>query len=73
MEFFKYIFSEYNDNLLGMAFAYIGVVSIVVMFLPKNNFISKLKELIIAAKDELKFKLLKIFLSEIKLNLKLRV
>jgi|TARA_X000001316_G_C887363_1_gene10452 hypothetical protein len=42
MEFFKYIFSEYNDNLLGMAFAYIGVVSIVVMFLPKNNFISKL-------------------------------
>ena len=42
MEFFKHIFTNYNDNLLGMAFAYIGILSIVLMFLPKNNIISKI-------------------------------
>ena len=42
MEFFKYIFDNYKDNLLGMAFAYIGIISIIVMFLPKNNFFSKI-------------------------------
>ena len=46
MEFFKHIFENYKDNLLGMTFAYIGIISIMVMFLPKNNIISKLfKEL----------------------------
>jgi hypothetical protein len=37
----QYIVDNYKDNLLGMLFAYIGVVSIIVMFLPKNNIISK--------------------------------
>jgi hypothetical protein len=37
----QYIVENYKDNLLGMLFAYIGVVSIVVMFLPKNNIISR--------------------------------
>ncbi len=36
-----YIVQNYKENLLGMLFAYIGVLSIVVMFLPKNNIISK--------------------------------
>ena len=42
MEFFKYIFENYKDNILGMTFAYIGIISILVMFLPKDNIISKL-------------------------------
>lgn len=42
MEFFKHIFTNYQDNLLGMAFAYIGIISIVLMFLPKDNIINKL-------------------------------
>jgi len=42
MEFFKYIFDNYKDNLSGMLFAYIGIISIVAMFLPKNNFIVKI-------------------------------
>jgi hypothetical protein len=37
----QYIIQNYKDNLLGMLFAYIGIVSIVVMFLPKNNIISR--------------------------------
>jgi hypothetical protein len=28
--------------MLGIAFAYIGIISIVMMFLPKDNFISKI-------------------------------
>tara|TARA_R110002050_G_C8776261_1_gene500857 strand:+ start:715 stop:879 length:165 start_codon:yes stop_codon:yes gene_type:complete len=36
-----YIFVNYKDDLLAIAFAYIGIISIVMMFLPKNNFISK--------------------------------
>ena len=38
----EYILDNYKDNLLGMLFAYIGIVSIVFMFLPKNNIISKI-------------------------------
>jgi hypothetical protein len=38
----EYIISNYKDNLLGMLFAYIGIISIVVMFLPKNNIISRM-------------------------------
>lgn len=34
-----HIFLNYKENLLAMAFAYIGIISIVAMFLPKNNFI----------------------------------
>jgi len=42
MEFFTYIYENYKDNMLGIAFAYIGIISIVMMFLPKDNFISKI-------------------------------
>ena len=42
MEFFKYIFENYKDNLLGMTFAYIGIISLVLMFLPKDNFFRKI-------------------------------
>ena len=37
----QYIIENYKDNLLGMLFAYIGIISIVGMFVPKNNIISK--------------------------------
>ncbi len=42
MQFITYILENYKENLLGMIFAYIGIISIIVMFLPKNNFISKI-------------------------------
>jgi len=42
MNFISYIIENYKDNLLSMTFAYIGVLSIIFMFLPKNNIISKL-------------------------------
>ena len=42
MEFINHIFQNYKDDLLAMSFAYIGIISIVFMFLPKNNPISKL-------------------------------
>jgi len=37
----EYIVNNYRENLLGMLFAYIGILSIVVMFLPKNNILSR--------------------------------
>ncbi len=37
----EYIVYNYKENLIGMLFAYIGIFSIIVMFLPKNNIISK--------------------------------
>ena len=37
----QYIIENYKDNLLGMLFAYIGIISIVIMFFPKNNIISR--------------------------------
>jgi len=38
----QYLIDNYKDNLLGMLFAYIGIISIVFMFLPKNNILSKM-------------------------------
>jgi hypothetical protein len=38
----QYLLDNYKDNLLGMMFAYIGIASIIVMFLPKNNIISRM-------------------------------
>jgi hypothetical protein len=37
----SYIIDNYKDDLMAMAFAYIGIISIVMMFLPKDNFIKK--------------------------------
>jgi hypothetical protein len=46
MEFFEHIFGNYKDNLTAMGLAYIGILSIVAMFLPKNNILNKiLKEI----------------------------
>ena len=42
MEFFKHIFSTYKDDLWAMGLAYIGIMSIIAMFLPKNNIFSKI-------------------------------
>ena len=38
----KYILENYKDDLLIMAFSYIGIISIIMMFLPKDNIINKL-------------------------------
>ena len=38
----EFIIQNYKTDLIAMAFTYIGVISIIVMFLPKNNFIVKL-------------------------------
>ena len=38
---FEYIFTNYKDDLVAITFTYIGIISIVMMFLPKNNFLSK--------------------------------
>lgn len=37
----EYLIVNYKDNLVAMCFAYIGIISIVAMFLPKNNFLGK--------------------------------
>jgi hypothetical protein len=38
----EFILTHYKDDLMAMAFAYIGIISIIMMFLPKDNFINKL-------------------------------
>ncbi len=42
MEFFKYIYENYKDNLTAMGLADIGMMAIVAMFLPKNNILNKI-------------------------------
>ena len=42
MEFFTHIFETYKDDLFAMALAYIGVLSIIAMFLPKDNIFNKI-------------------------------
>tara|TARA_E500000318_G_scaffold88735_1_gene86122 strand:+ start:172 stop:330 length:159 start_codon:yes stop_codon:yes gene_type:complete len=42
MDFFKHIFETYKDDLWAAGLAYVGILSIVAMFLPKNNIISKI-------------------------------
>ena len=37
----QYILENYKDDLLIMAFSYIGIASIIMMFLPKDNIINK--------------------------------
>ena len=39
---FEYIFTNYKEDLTAMAFCYVGILSIIAMFLPKNNIITKL-------------------------------
>jgi hypothetical protein len=38
----EYILNNYKDNLMAMGLAYVGIISIIAMFLPKNNIINKL-------------------------------
>jgi len=42
MEFFKHIFETYKDDLFAAGLAYVGIMSIIAMFLPKNNIFSKI-------------------------------
>lgn len=42
MEFFKHIFETYKSDLLAAGLAYIGIMSIIAMFLPKNNILTKI-------------------------------
>jgi hypothetical protein len=37
----EFILKHYREDLMAMAFAYIGIISIIMMFLPKDNFIKK--------------------------------
>jgi hypothetical protein len=37
----EYILGNYKEDLLVMSFAYIGIASIILMFLPKDNIINK--------------------------------
>lgn len=36
-----YIVTNYQEDLYAIAFTYVGILSIIAMFLPKNNFFSK--------------------------------
>lgn len=38
----EYILTNYKNDLIAMTFTYIGIVSIIMMFLPKNNIFSKI-------------------------------
>jgi len=38
----QYILENYKDDLLIIVFSYIGIISIIMMFLPKDNIISKI-------------------------------
>jgi hypothetical protein len=38
----EYIMQNYKDDLMAMGFCYIGIISIIAMFLPKNNIIHKI-------------------------------
>ena len=38
----EYIIENYKEDLMAMAFTYVAIGSIIAMFLPKNNFFSKL-------------------------------
>lgn len=42
MEFFTHIFETYKDDLMAAGLAYIGILSIIAMFLPKKNIVSKI-------------------------------
>lgn len=41
MDFFKHIFETYKADLFSAGLAYIGILSIIAMFLPKNNILTK--------------------------------
>lgn len=42
MDFFRHIFETYKDDLWAAGLAYVGILSIVAMFLPKNNIFTKI-------------------------------
>tara|TARA_R100000734_G_C3319278_1_gene114879 strand:+ start:9270 stop:9437 length:168 start_codon:yes stop_codon:yes gene_type:complete len=46
MEFFKYIFSNYSGDLSKMLLAYIGIISIVLIFFPFKKIVAFIKELL---------------------------
>jgi len=46
MEFFKYIFANYGTDVLKMTLAYVGIISIVLMFFPFNKIVAFVKSII---------------------------
>jgi len=46
MEFFKYIFGNYGGDLFKMTLAYIGIISIVLIFFPLNKIIAFVKQIL---------------------------
>jgi len=46
MEFFKYIFTNYGTDVLKMALAYVGIISIVLMFFPFKKIVAFVKSII---------------------------
>jgi len=40
----KNLIVNYKDNIVAMSFAYIGILSIIAMFLPKNNLLGKVSK-----------------------------
>jgi|TARA_Y100000004_G_scaffold160944_1_gene188727 hypothetical protein len=46
MNFFKYLFENYGTDLLAMAFAYIGIISIVLIFFPFKKIVAFLQQAI---------------------------
>lgn len=43
MEFFEYIFDNYLGDLMGISFAYVGIISIFLMFFPFGKIVEFLK------------------------------
>jgi len=46
MNFFKHIFSHYGTDILAMTLAYVGIISIVLMFFPFRKIVAFLKSVL---------------------------
>lgn len=46
MEFFKHIFSNYGTDVLKITLAYVGVISIVLMFFPFKKIVAFIKTIL---------------------------
>jgi len=46
MNFFKHIFSNYGTDILTMTLAYVGIISIVLMFFPFRKIVAFLKSVL---------------------------
>tara|TARA_B100001769_G_C22082506_1_gene583375 strand:+ start:867 stop:1034 length:168 start_codon:yes stop_codon:yes gene_type:complete len=46
MEFFKHIFTYYGTDILAMTLAYVGIISIVLMFFPFKKIVAFIKTIL---------------------------